>query len=65
MFSITNINSNTTLNIISILKEIKANNDTNNGKHSGTVSRIADSGLRAYISYIRSDKLGEHRHCFS
>ena len=30
-------------------KDIKANNDSNKAKHSGTVSRIADSGLRAYI----------------
>jgi len=26
-----------------------ANNDSNKAKHSGTVSRVADSGLRAYI----------------
>jgi len=49
MFNITNINSNTTLNIISILKEIKANNDTNNGKHSGTVERVAVPGLRTLV----------------
>ena len=49
MFFITNINSNTTLNIISILKEIKANNDTNNGKHSGTVERVAVPGLRTLV----------------
>ena len=53
MLNITNINSNsnTNLNISPPLKEIKANNDSNNGIHSGTVSRTADSGLRAYENH--------------